>query len=335
MTTTCITLTGDRPVAFGLCQKWMAAQTIKCDQWVVVEDGKVPMREPFTPLVTHIRREPQKNDPAVTMLLNLKEALKVVTGDYILVWEDDEYYHPTYIEEMVKRLKSHEAVGIGNSKYYHLAGGYLTHGNMNHASFAQTAFRKEKIPILESTFDGDSFIDMRFWKKAKGFIFDDGEKNPLYVGIKGLPGRPGIGQGHLFNSNYKPDADRKVLRKWIPKDYPVYLDIIKKVQFGKMKLNTNKGGNMGNYIAINQGGFIPANSKYKSSVYGRINPGTVFEYDGPKGMWMAPVDAPGNKIIPVEDLPIYEAAKKISESHGLPSLEETVLDSKPKLKGRK
>src|SRR5664280_1573415 len=250
MTTTCITLTGDRPVAFGLCQKWMAAQTIKCDQWVVVEDGKVPMREPFTPLVTHIRREPQKNDPAVTMLLNLKEALKVVTGDYILVWEDDEYYHPTYIEEMVKRLKSHEAAGIGNSKYYHLAGGYRIHNNMTHASLAQTAFRKGLIHVLQSVFSGDNFIDIRFWKKVNGFIFDDGEKNPLYVGIKGLPGRSGIGMGHAIDSYYDQDKNHAILKKWIPKDYQVYLDILKTVP--AVEFNRERSV-VGTYIAKSRG----------------------------------------------------------------------------------
>jgi hypothetical protein len=333
---TAITLTGDRPLPFDLCRQWISAQTVKPDQWIIVDDGKLPMKVNGLPAYAeYVRREPQRSDPQHTMILNLKEALKKVTGEYIIILEDDEYYAPAYIEEMVKRLNQHEVVGIGNSKYYHIAGGYFTNENMNHASFAQTAFRNNKIPVLEATFNGDCFVDIRFWKKANGFVFDDGEENPLYVGIKGLPGRPGIGNGHLFDNNYKKDTDHKILKKWIPKDYMSYLDILKRSNSGEIIINTNKGGYVKTFRAIKQGGFIPVNCPHESSVHGFIKPGTVFSFEGPVGTWMQPIEDPEKKVIPVEELPFYKAAEKKVESHGLPSLESTPLDSKPVKKGKR
>jgi len=41
---TAITPTGDRPLALALCQQWMDAQTVRPDQWIVVDDGKIPYK---------------------------------------------------------------------------------------------------------------------------------------------------------------------------------------------------------------------------------------------------------------------------------------------------
>ena len=236
---TAITPTGDRPLAFRLCQQWMANQTRKPDQWVIVDDGKVPMvpdldwyNATMPGVALGIRREPRPDDPQHTLVANLKAAFPLITGNKILIMEDDEYYAPEYIAEMARRLDSHEVVGIMKAKYYHLpTGGCFQIGNRSHASLAETGFRRSFLPELEKLWDGDTSLDMRIWKKAdgRGRLFDDRDK-PLYVGIKGLPGRAGIGAGHnpelSIYHNSKDTPDRATLKAWAPKDYPVYLDII-------------------------------------------------------------------------------------------------------------
>lgn len=330
---TCITCTGDRIVAFDLCARWMQDQTIIPSQWIVVDDGKIPT----TPKINceYVRREPQRNDPLHTMTMNLKLALSKVTGDKIIIWEDDDYYSPKYIEEMSKKLDEYDLVGIGKSKYYNIqAFRYYQHNGeafKDHASLAQTAFKKSLIPLILKKMNGDQFLDVRIWQGLRGNsnIFVD-DKESLYVGIKGMPGRKGIGSGHNPNmEGYKDDKNKAVLRAWIQekKHLEQYLNLKTEGKERSVSVRT--------YKAIQNGGYIPANSAYKSSVYGRINPGTVFEYEGPVGMWMSPIDEPEKKMVPVEDLPIYVKAKEISESKGLPSLEQTPLDSKPKLKGKR
>ena len=231
-TITAITPTGDRPLAFALCQQWMRHQTRQPDQWIVIDDGKTPMK-PSVPM-EYIRREPQPDDPKHTLILNLKTAVPLIKGDKIVVIEDDEYYAPEYMTKMALGLDRHEVVGIGRSKYYHLpSGGYSKIGNTAHASLAETGFRSSFLPEFKELLERNNvYLDMDIWKRAnqngRGFIFVDNDKNPLYVGIKGLSGRAGIGRGHdsaLYRDN-PLDNSRKTLRQWIPKDYAVYMDIL-------------------------------------------------------------------------------------------------------------
>jgi len=233
---TLITPTGDRPLAFALCQRWMKNQTLQADQWIVVDDGKVPLLKP-TARMEYVRRKPQSNDPKFTLIKNLKAAIPHIKGNKIIIIEDDEYYAPNYVKTMAAKLNEHEIVGIGNSKYYHLStGSNMMIGNRWHASLAQTAFRSSFLAEFERHLNpSNDFLDMRLWKgirgNGRGFIFLDGN-DYLYVGIKGLPGRQGIGTGHNPNSRYyrrfPRDISRRVLRKWIPiaDDFRTYIDII-------------------------------------------------------------------------------------------------------------
>ena len=229
MSLTIITPTGDRPLAFALCQNWVRKQTLQPDQWIVIDDGKMPTR-PFVS-VQYVRREPQANDPKHTLILNLKTAMPLIKGDKVVIIEDDEYYAPEYLEEMALRLDQHEVVGIARSKYYHLlTGGYMQISNTRHASLAETGFRSSFVPELSELWDGDPSLDMRLWQKAgptRSLLFVDADK-PLYLGIKGLPGRVGIGAGHnpALYRRTRDTADRAILKKWVPQDYQIYLDIL-------------------------------------------------------------------------------------------------------------
>ena len=234
---TLITPTGDRPLAFALCQNWVRKQTMQSYQWIVIDDGKIPMT-PYVPMV-YIRREPKANDPQCTLILNLMTALPLIEGKKIIIIEDDEYYAPKYVEEISARLDQHEVVGIGNTKYYHLfSGGYYRHRNIDHASLAQTAFRDSFLSEFKKILNTNieiARIDRQIWRKlrgsGRGVIFIDDESDPLYLGIKGLPGRPGV-IGHdpesspYHRRNQCPDIFRGVLMEWIPEDYGIYMDIV-------------------------------------------------------------------------------------------------------------
>ena len=247
---TVITLTGDRPEALDLCSRWMRDQTVKPDQWLVIDDGEKP-HPPVIPAqagihIDYIRREPCPDDPPHTMIINMKEAVKHVKGDVIIIMEDDEYYAPRYIEALDEKLEKYEVVGVGRSKYYHLPSGkYLKDCNMDNASLAQTAFRASFLPEFVALLEGDQYVDMRIWKhinatktlrwndtdtspdrkiNGRGYIFDDGNEH-LYVGLKGLPGRKGICWGHNgSHTHYKlhDTTNREILNNWIGANASVY-----------------------------------------------------------------------------------------------------------------
>ncbi len=260
---TVITCTGDRPLAFSLCLQWMKNQIVKPSQWIIIEDGNTPFDVPNLPYAQYIKRNKSKHEPEHTLLLNLEQAFKYVTGDKILFMEDDEYYAPAYIAEMSKLLNTYEVVGMGRSKYYHVNGKYHIHKNMGHASLAQTGFKKSFLPSVQKVLmKGGSFVDCRIWKlvnpnfmtlvnapdgmdkyitpNQKGYVFED--KKNLYVGIKGLPGRHGIGAGHSDTMEcYKDDSKSEILKQWIPNDYKNYLELKQERRFSH---ETNSAKNL-------------------------------------------------------------------------------------------
>ena len=223
---TLITPTGDRPQALNLCKRWMDNQTVQGFQHVIVDDGHDPYCPPLAASDTYVRREPQRGE-GHTLILNLKAALPHIKGDKIAIIEDDEYYAPTYVETMAGHLDHHEVVGITFAKYYHISGRHLRNVNDKHASLAQTAFRASFLPRLATLLDGDVFLDIRIWQAVNGggYLFRD-DPDSLYCGMKGLPGRRGIGAGHnTACPSYLTDKNALKLREWIPLDYQIYLNL--------------------------------------------------------------------------------------------------------------
>jgi len=237
----CITPTGDRPIPFELSRKWMSRQMVKPTKWIIVDDGKIPM-EPweYEDYEFYVRREPQPDDPKHTLVKNVETALlwvnRYINDTKIIFWEDDEYYSSEYIAEMSSRLDKTQVVGIGCAKYYHLpTGGYMLHSNMQHASLAQTAFHISVLPMVdECVAQGmeKDWLDCNIWRrviKSKGAIHHDIFKDTkkLFVGMKGLPGRFGIGCGHKTSVYRMHDnPDRGILKEWIPDYYDVYLGLL-------------------------------------------------------------------------------------------------------------
>lgn len=227
-----VTPTRNRQQAISLLARWMRQQTMKPDDWLVIDDGDEPVRfEP--PMTILMRRSRGTAEPKHSLCLNLRAGLPYFLADKILIMEDDEYYAPTYVEEMSRRLDSALAAGIGHSKYYHLAlKRFYVHENRAHASLAQTAFRQELAgAFIRALADREErFVDIKFWKQVRqhGTIWIDGDRydgaaGAQYVGIKGFPGTPGIGFGHQAMPQYQADDDLAVLRRWIrPEDFAEY-----------------------------------------------------------------------------------------------------------------
>jgi hypothetical protein len=223
MNITGITCTGDRPECMSLLLKWITRQTKQLSQWIIIDDGKVPLNVSNLPEYVHYyRREPQITDPSHTLIMNLCKAFTFVFGDAVLFIEDDEYYSPKYVETMDSFLSNYPIVGICFAKYYFLpTAKWAIIGNHVHASLAQTGIQTSFISEVNEVLEGNPYLDMRIWAKAKGrgYLFNDGNTGCLYLGMKGMPGRKGIGTGHNGLSRYyKPDIQLKNLYQWIGKE---------------------------------------------------------------------------------------------------------------------
>lgn len=206
-----ITLTtapGDRPEAFALCERWMRRQTFwpQVRRWVVIDDGKIaPTRMALGQ--DYIRREPRPDDPRFTETLNYlmmaREMARTPREGAMFFIEDDDYYGPSFLEKMAELLECADLVGEVPSKYYNVANRtYMTCGHQKHGSLCQTAIRGSVVPtwieVLENVRPTENpFSDIVLWKTWKGSrAFLESPQKPFCVGIKGMPGRGGIGCGH-------------------------------------------------------------------------------------------------------------------------------------------
>lgn len=232
-----ITPTGARAKQIQLCAKWMSKQTYTGKVlWVVVDDCK-PTTTDFIKENFHSRWkivkvypkpswEKGQNTQARNLLAGI-EVVKRYEPEYTFIIEDDDYYKPCYLEEMMKRcVPPYDLIGECYTVYYNvLTRTWKRHQNREHASLFQAAFSQEGLKALEKTCENaPRFIDIEVFReypeKNKIKLFSGID---LAIGIKGLPGRPGIGIGHTQMLSLKKEDRMVTLKEWIGNDYMFYL----------------------------------------------------------------------------------------------------------------
>jgi hypothetical protein len=223
---TLLTATGARPQAWAICERLMAAQDYAGPvRWIIVDDGPEPQAVTFKrhcwQLVV-IRPAPLWQPGQNTQARNLLKGLECVDRrDPLAIIEDDDHYHKDYLAEVFRRLQRAELVGECKARYYNLAlkrGRQLS--NSGHASLCSTAMRGPAIETFrQACLKAPKFIDLELWRRHPSrHLFSLG----LVTGIKGLPGRGGIGMGHRDDFKGTADPDLTLLRQWIGDDVELY-----------------------------------------------------------------------------------------------------------------
>lgn len=227
---TLINAPGWRPESLRIFQKYLNQQTYSgVIQWVVIDDQSTPLQ--LGPLMANIQAEIRKG-PTVwqeglnTQKVNLTEALKYVKGKYLFFAEEDDFINPKFIETMVWMLDRFVLVGESNSKYFNVAvPGWKQMSNFRHASLSSTGMRIEALPHLQAAIAAQGlYIDIELWGNVRRaglptLLFSDKQ---LSVGIKGMPGRAGIGVGHTKTKDYLIDPKGDKLAEWIGADIVNY-----------------------------------------------------------------------------------------------------------------
>lgn len=223
---TLLTATGARPQAWAICERLMFAQDYAGPvRWIVVDDGPEPQQVTFKRdgwQVVVIRPAPLWQAGQNTQARNLLKGLDAVPADgRLVIIEDDDYYSPDWLTTVAARLEKAELVGECQARYYNVA---LRKGrqlrNNGHASLCSTAMRGRALATFRSVCrPGRQFIDLDLWKRHPSRHLFTGHR---VVGIKGLPGRGGIGMGHRDNFTGTADPDLNLLRQWIGDDVELY-----------------------------------------------------------------------------------------------------------------
>lgn len=220
-----ITPTGDRPAAWKLCQWYVARQTYTGPVvWHVVDDGVEPMPVEFARddyMLTVHRLQPVDGN---SQSRNMRHLLRQVDPRHpVVIWEDDDWYAPDWLATVAEIMRHGELVGEMQSRYYNVAVRRARQlRNSQHASLCSTAVRGYAVDaLMRACESGTKFIDIELWRHFRRLRHLFGGHR--VVGIKGLPGRGGIGMGH--SADFQGDADPQgaLLRRWIGVDAEAYL----------------------------------------------------------------------------------------------------------------
>jgi hypothetical protein len=223
---TAITCTGDRPIQFSICSRIMNRMNPRPAQWIIVDDGYVPICSTYLPIwATYIRREPSKNDEKMTLSLNMLEGLKHVKYDSLIFIEDDDYYPSAYISTMLTNSQNYEAYGAGWKRFFQLSTNayYEFHQPMETVTASMILNGKNAIEFwrinCEKYIDGNG-LDTYFWRDFEGNKYIHKDKSNMSIGIKawGVGRGGGYAPSHVTMQGFKSDNARSKLREWIGND---------------------------------------------------------------------------------------------------------------------
>lgn len=224
---TLLTATGARPAAWALCERWMARQDYAGPvRWVIVDDGPDPQPVTFRRegwQLVLVRPSPHWAPGQNTQARNLLKGLAAVgPDDRLVIIEDDDWYAPDWLTTIAAELEHAELVGEPRARYYNVEqrrGRQLV--NTGHASLCSTAMRGSALrDFADACRSRPKFIDLELWRRPRARRLFGGHR---VVGIKGLPGRGGIGMGHEQDFKGETDASGALLRQWVGEDAEVYL----------------------------------------------------------------------------------------------------------------
>lgn len=197
-------------------------------RWIVIDDCETPSevtlrRQNWN--VEIVRPQPFWKTGDNTQGRNLLIGLDMAEEDKdcrLTVFEDDDWAHPDWFSRLDAELNKAELVGEGQAHYYNVRSRrYGNLRNYHHASLRSTAMRGKALVTFRQVLGRRSqYYDFDLWKahERKHVFFSD-----LTVGLKGMPGRPGIATGHDPEWGVY-DPEMRKLRDWIGDDANWYTD---------------------------------------------------------------------------------------------------------------
>lgn len=234
-----ITPTGARKAQFEMCSIWMQRQTYAGKVlWIIIDDS-IPRTTDSVPLnfregweIRKIHPVPNWQHGQNTQSRNIEAGLSSIGSmnqiEAIFIIEDDDFYRANYLERMMFRFTGFDVLGEMNTVYYNvLYRTYFVNRNTSHISLFQLAIKPRMIPLFSSCLR-QKFIDFKFYEQlhAQEYV-RRGEvgffnENNLAIGMKGMPGRAGIGAGHGRLLNMIKDIGMTFLINQIGEDAKYY-----------------------------------------------------------------------------------------------------------------
>ena len=225
-----LTPTGNRPEGLALLGEYINAQSYAhAFRWIIVDDCDPATRIPFmrTGIDVEVVRPDWRWRPGMnTQAASMATGLVLVPDDATLfVLEDDDVYLPDYMITMREAIACAELIGEKDARYYNVTTRrWRVLPGRVHSSMASTVVRGAALTLLKGLCANGmtKMLDLNLWKTFGGNKMLLSAHN--VIGIKGLPGRAGIGIGHRASFGMI-DKDN-TLKLWVG-DYADNYDIFK------------------------------------------------------------------------------------------------------------
>lgn len=155
------------------------------------------------------------------------QQVKKIGAEKVVIIEDDDWYHESYLSTVAKNLDLYDVVGSEVSLYYHVkkqAAKNIIH--KRRSSLFMTSFQAKVLDTFKVTNTKHVFIDLDLWEhvKKEGYSMHYPLMISHAIGIKHNIGKCG-GIGHTMNGWDFKDPDLVHLEKLIGEDVEFYKTI--------------------------------------------------------------------------------------------------------------
>lgn len=242
-----LTASRDRADKLRLVIDCVNNQTLKPDIWVIVDDSKEVLPQNFFDKLTIPHKYIHQNQtlPSSTAW-NTAIALDSVKADIYVMFDDDDYYPPTYIENAVSFFSSDTDELIGNRRWpdyrltdpsYRVRFTGITNNTGTHpgddrglSEWRQTlikgeSLKREIFQLLRQypthTCQDCLLREKLFITDEHYHLYDFGEEHSS-IGLKGYGDGKGVIEAHRSAEGFTPDPDYAMLKKWMGKDIERY-----------------------------------------------------------------------------------------------------------------
>jgi hypothetical protein len=189
-------------------------------------------RTPVVPTMGQVHIHKPSLPGARNFTGNMLRGLEAVTGDVLVIVEDDDWYSQSHIAHLARLLERHGVAIAGDpcQRYYHLPSRRWRTFQNKGASLCQTGLRLDGFPWLRRAIEeagraGRYGVDFSLWQQAPPYM-QALDRSDTVVGVKGLPGRPGLGIGHRPSGpSWQRDRTGAMFRAWLKSDADVYLTL--------------------------------------------------------------------------------------------------------------
>ena len=226
----------DRPKFVEQCKKFLRRQSVQPSEVIWVN---------YSPLSN-------QRDITQRYRAGVEEATKK-GYEFVVFWEDDDWYHPQYLEWLIKEWQGKgkpNFFGVGETYYYHLVAGKSHH--MKHSGRTSAFCTLVKLPWrITWPADNYAFLDMHISKHSQVITVDFPKDQVYAIGIKHGTGLTG-GGGHNVNFPYNNQNAKEWFINQIGGDKDFYENVLKELNNASIRRNSTIVNQPNNIPKVNE-----------------------------------------------------------------------------------